>query len=86
MDGSGKLTRAPPQFEQKRPLSGLLVPQRAHTRSGARCENSKGGAAGRIGTSLVRGGALPGAEGANGEGGAKNGGATEPTAGGGANA
>jgi len=39
-----------PQFEQKRPLSGLLVPQRVHMRSGVRGgEKSNCGAGGRIG-------------------------------------
>jgi len=72
-----------PQFEQKRPLGGLLVPQRVQRRSGARWgENSNCGAGGRIGASLARG-ALEGVGGgANVAGGAKNGGSTEGVAGG----
>ena len=68
----------PPQFEQKRPVAGLLVPQRAHTRSccDARCANSKGGAAGRMGCpSLGRGALLDAVGGAKLGGGAKNAGA-----------
>ena len=55
MEGSFGRSSEPPQFEQKRPLAGLLVPQRAHVRSGGRCgENSNCGAAGRRGASLAR--------------------------------
>jgi len=57
--GSGGWSSDVPQFEQKRPLSGLLVPQRVHMRSGGRGgENSNCGAGGRIGgVSLGRDGA-----------------------------
>ena len=63
-------------MEQKRPLSGLLVPQRVHIRSGGRGgEKSNCGAAGRIGgASLGREGAGA-AGGANAGGGGKKGGA-----------
>ncbi len=76
VEGSFGRSSAPPQFEQKRPLGGLLVPQRAQRRSAGRCcENSNCGAAGRIEASFLRG--AGGTEGANVDGGAKNGGATE---------
>ena len=82
MDGSCERSSDPPQFEQKRPLVGLLVPQRVHLRSGGRWgENSNCGAAGRMGASLVRT-AAAGAGGANVAGGEKNGGSTEGVAGG----
>ena len=59
-------SNGPPQFEQKRPLGGLLVPQRMQTRSAGRGEKSNGGAAGRcaLGIWLARcaGGAAGGDE------------------------
>jgi len=82
VEGSWGRSSELPQFEQKRPLSGLLVPQRVHFRSGGPCwENSKGGAAGRIDASLRRGAGAAGGgapeEGAKVLGGEKNGGATD---------
>ena len=86
MDGSCGRSSEPPQFEQKRPVVGLPVPQRVQRRSGGRWgENSNCGAAGRIGASLGRG-ALEGLAGANVAGGAKNGGTTDGVGGGGAGA
>lgn len=85
MDGSCGRSSEAPQFEQKRPLAGLLVPQRLHLRSAGRGgENSNCGAAGRMGTSLARGATDCEAVGdANVAGGEKNGGTTDDAAGGG---
>ncbi|HET7540136.1 MAG TPA: hypothetical protein VFK05_09695 [Polyangiaceae bacterium] len=83
VEGSWGRSSDPPQFEQKRPLGGLLVPQRVHLRSGGFCgENSNCGAAGRIEASFERGAGAGGGGGwAKVEGGAKNGGAAEGVAG-----
>jgi len=78
VDGSWGRSSEAPQFEQKRPLGGLLVPQRVHLRSGGRCgENSNCGAAGRIGASLVRTGFAVDGDGAKVAGGEKKGGTTD---------
>ena len=70
-------------MEQKRPLSGLLVPQREHVRSGGfGAENSNCGAGGRIGGWLGRDGATAAPlAGANAGGGGKKGDAASDAAG-----